>query len=177
MDAQRTDSADAGSPTIASPRLRSGLDAVDREIVALLQEDGRRSNASIARTVGVSESTVKKRLDRLIGRGVIRVFAALSPSAVGLMADVLVGISVRPGAVFDVGKALRTMDEVVYLAYVTGRYDIFVEVLLTDPDELLHFLAKRLSDVEGIVSLETLFIMRTAKASSLYLQLADQATS
>jgi Lrp/AsnC family transcriptional regulator for asnA, asnC and gidA len=177
MQSRGTESTVGRRSAVALPAVLSDLDAVDRGIVALLQEDGRRTNASIARSVGVSESTVKHRLSRLISRGVIRIFAALSPAAVGLMADVLVGISVKPGAMFDVGEALRKMDEVVYLAYVTGRYDIFVEVLLADPDELLHFLAKRLSDVEGIVSLETLFIMRTAKASSLYLQLAEVAAS
>jgi DNA-binding Lrp family transcriptional regulator len=85
--------------------------------------------------------------------------------AVGLMTDVLVGITVRPGTVFDVGEALCKMDEVVYLGYVTGRYDLFFEVLLTDPDELLHFLANRLSDVKEIVSLETFVVMRNEKIS------------
>ena len=149
-----------------SPRLHlSDLDSVDRRIITLLQDDGRCSNASIARAVGVSESTVKNRLDRLINHGVLRVLGILSPMAVGLMTDVLVGITVRPGTVFDVGEALCKMDEVVYLGYVTGRYDLFFEVLLTDPDELLHFLANRLSDVKEIVSLETFVVMRNEKIS------------
>jgi len=141
----------------------SDLDSADIKIIALLQANVRRTNASIAREVGVSETTVKKRVDRLIDSGVLRTLAVVNPEAVGLMADVLVGIRVQPGTTFAVGDALSTMAETVYVGYVTGRFDIIAQVLVSDPQELLHFMSTRITHIEGIVSLETFFIMHNSK--------------
>ena len=139
------------------------LDKVDLQIIALLQESARRSNVSIARQVGVGETTVKKRIERLTENGVIRVLAAVNPVAVGLTADVLVGICVKPGTIHEVGDALSVRSEVVYLGYVTGRFDIITQVLVPDPQELLEFLSTRIAHIENIVSLETFFIMHNEK--------------
>ncbi len=139
------------------------LDSVDLKIIALLQEDARRSNVSIARQVGLNETTVKKRIARLTDNGVIRVLAAVNPPAVGLTADVLVGICVKPGTIYAVGDALSAMSETIYLGYVSGRFDIITQVLVSDPQELLNFLSTRIAHIDGIVSLETFFIMHNEK--------------
>ena len=141
------------------------LDSIDRQIIALLQEHGRRTNADIARLINVSESTVKNRISRLIDNGILRILAVLNPQVLGFHSDVLVGIRVAhaQGKLMEVGNALKAMNEVVYLGYVTGRYDILIEVLLRDPDELFHFLRERLLEIPGIISTETFYVMRTEK--------------
>jgi Lrp/AsnC family transcriptional regulator for asnA, asnC and gidA len=95
--------------------------------------------------------------------GALRVLAVLDPMAVGLVADVLVCINVKPGSLYDVGDALSEMNDVIYVGYVTGRYDLIIEVVLRDPDDLLQFLAERITGIADIVSLETFFIMRNQK--------------
>ena len=55
------------------------MDELDAKIIAMLQEDGRASNASIARNVGVSEGTVRRRLKRLVDDNFIQVIAMLNP--------------------------------------------------------------------------------------------------
>ena len=70
------------------------LDAIDRQVVSLLIEDGRISSAEITRRIGhVSERAVRYRIERLIRTGVIRVGAVVMPQAVGfpVIGDVLVG--------------------------------------------------------------------------------------
>ena len=139
------------------------LDRIDRQIIALLQEHGRRANADIARLIKVSESTVKNRINRLIDNGILRILAVLNPQVLGYHSDVLVGIRVAQGKLKEVGNALKAMNEVVYLGYITGRYDILIEVVLRDPDELFHFLRERLLEIPGIISTETFYVMRTEK--------------
>jgi Lrp/AsnC family transcriptional regulator for asnA, asnC and gidA len=139
------------------------FDAIDMRIISLLQEYGRRSNADIARTVGLSESSVKNRIDRLIDTGTIKVLAVLNPKSVGYKANALIGIRVVPGKAEKVRRALSSLNEVLYLAVVTGRYDILIEVLLPHPDELYDFISKHVHKIPGIASTETYYVMRTQK--------------
>ena len=139
------------------------LDETDIAIVRLLQEQGRTPNAQIARTLGVSEPTIRKRIDRLFQDEVIKVTAVLNPRKTGYATDVLVGIRVDPGRMLEVGRVLAGLDQVVYLGYVTGRYDILVEMLFRDDEALFHFLQRELPSIGGIVSTETSHVLRTGK--------------
>jgi len=139
------------------------LDEVDLGIMARLQEDGRMSNAGIARSVGVSESTVKKRIDRLVERGIMRVLAVVDPISFGHGEHMMAGINVRPGTATDVGSALAKMPEVAFIAYFLGRYDIWMEVFTPDKDSLLDFLSERLEGMDDILNIETFSVLRTQK--------------
>ncbi len=77
--------------------------------------------------------------------------------------DVLVGICVKQGKLEETGEALKKLNEVVYLGYITGRFDIMAEVLLHDAEELLYFLRERLGKISGIVSTETFFVLKNEK--------------
>ncbi len=139
------------------------IDEIDRKIIRLLQENGRRTNADIARSIKMSEATVKNRIDKLIENGIVRVLAVLNPKTLGFLANALLGIRVLPGNLEKVGDSLASINEVVYLGYVTGRYDILIEVLLRDPDEFFDFISNHVHKISGIVSTETFYIMRTQK--------------
>jgi len=139
------------------------LDDTDIAIVRLLQEHGRTSNAQIARDLGVSEATVRKRIDRLFQDEVIKVTAVLNPRKLGYTSDVLIGIRVAPGRLLEVGRVLAALDQVVYLGYVTGSYDILTEMLFRDDEELFHFLEQEMPSIDGVVSTETSHVLRTGK--------------
>ncbi len=144
-------------------RMLDDLDAIDIAIVRLLQEQGRTTNAHIARQLGVSEPTIRKRIDRLVQDEIIKVVAVLNPRKTGYQTDVLVGIRVQPGSLLVVGEALSRVEEVVYLGYTTGRHDILVEMLFRDDDALFEFLNGRLPSLGPIVSTETYHVLRTGK--------------
>ncbi len=154
----------------------SELDATDLQIMATLQEDGRRSNASIARAVGVSESTVKKRIDRLVQRGIMRVLAVVDPISFGHGEHLMAGINVKPGTATEVGSALATMPEVAFIAYFLGRYDIWMEVFAPDKDSVLDFLSQRLSGLDDILNIETFSVLRTQKVEYYNWSLQDGRT-
>lgn len=144
-------------------RVLDDLDATDLAIVRLLQEQGRRSNADIARALGVSEPTIRKRIDRLVADEIIKVVAVLNPRKTGYQTDVIVGIRVEPGSLLAVGEALARREEVVYLGYMTGRHDIVVEMLFRDDEALFDFLEGQLPTLGAIVSTETHHVLRTGK--------------
>lgn len=139
------------------------LDKIDRKIIILLQENGRRTNADIARFISMSEATVKNRINRLIKSGTLKILAVLNPQVLGYLTDITVLIQVQPGQLEKVGKKLLTLNEVVYLSYVTGNVDIIIEVLLQKPDELFEFISKTLGGISEIRSTESDYIMRTDK--------------
>jgi Lrp/AsnC family transcriptional regulator, regulator for asnA, asnC and gidA len=141
------------------------LDDVDRTIISLLQEEGRRSNAEIARVVGVSQTTVKNRIDRMVQAGIMRVLAVVDPAAAGHAQHMFIGIHVKPGSAAAVGNALTELHEVAFLAFLVGRYDVMIEVFAPDPDSLLEFLSERIAGIPDIVSLETFSVLRTEKVN------------
>src|SRR5579885_2255980 len=70
-------------------RTLSDLDEIDLRIVQLLQENGRRSNSDIARQIGVSEPTVRKRIERLVQDRIIKVVAVFNPRRTGYTSSAL----------------------------------------------------------------------------------------
>jgi Lrp/AsnC family transcriptional regulator for asnA, asnC and gidA len=79
------------------------LDAIDRQIVALLSEDGRISSAEMTRRIGhVSERAVRYRIERLTRAGVVKITAIVNPQAVGYRVTGDVIIEVSPGMLQDV---------------------------------------------------------------------------
>lgn len=139
------------------------LDATDFALIRHLQDDARISNARLARKVGVSEPTVRKRLDMLIGEGIVRTTAILDPKKTGYECDVIIALQVEPTRLFEVGRQFSSFDQVVYLGYTTGRFHILVELLFEDIQGYATFLEEQLSRVEGIVSFETSQVLRAER--------------
>ena len=127
------------------------LDAIDRQIVSLLIEDGRTSSAEITRRIGhVSERAVRYRIERLIRTGVIRVSAIVMPQAVGfpVIGDVLVDVA--PGKLQDVAAQLVEFPTVSYVAGSVGEGDLSVQVYARDTEELLRFVNEVIGKVPGV---------------------------
>ena len=73
------------------------MDELDRKIIEILQLDGRASNARIAREVGVSEGTVRRRLRRLIQDNVVKIIAVPNLDKMGYSTAALIGLQTAPG--------------------------------------------------------------------------------
>ena len=144
------------------------LDDVDRHIMKLLRRDGRLTYAHIARTVGVSEPTVRKRVDRLLHAGAIYIVARVNPAPIGFPIDAVVGIRVKRGHLMEVGRKLAEMENVAYVSYLTGSFDIMIEAFLADMEDLFKFLNQDLEQIEGISHTETWHVLRTDKFNYMW---------
>jgi len=131
------------------------VDELDRRIIELLQRDGRTSNAKIARGLGVSEGTVRRRLARLLQEEVIRVVAIAEPDRLGYHTSAFIGLQVGPGKVEAVATKLAGLSETEHVAITTGAYDIFTWVNLASAEALASFLHTKVGTVEGVRHTET----------------------
>ena len=102
------------------------MDELDQRIISLLQVDGRVSNAEIARTLGIAEATVRRRVSRLIHDDVFRITAVPDIQKMGYSTTALVGVEAQPGRADEVAEALAKLEEVHYGAVTTG--DVFIWV-------------------------------------------------
>ena len=122
------------------------LDAVDRQLLSLLQSDGRMPAAALARQVGVSRGTVQNRLDRLVSEGVVLGFGVRLAGAAGAAVRAMMTIEVRSSDVRAVVAALRRMPEVGRVCSTNGRWDLVAEIGTPD----LAALDRVLTAVRGL---------------------------
>lgn len=114
------------------------MDPVDRQILALLVEDGRRTYDDIARRVSLSAPAVKRRVDRLRRSGALRGFTALiDHSALGDRTEALIELFFAPGTLLEeVTRTLLAHPEVVEAWSVTGEADAIARVRTQDNGDL-----------------------------------------
>ena len=132
-------------------------DRTDWKIIALLNEDGRMSNAEIARQLGdVSSRTVSNRIHTLTEQGIINIRSIVNPEAVGygVLADVF--IEVEPGHVRDVAEHMADLPQVSYAACATGDTDVIISVRARNINELYDFVIETLSKVPGVRHTQTI---------------------
>jgi len=138
-------------------------DALDRQIILFLQRDGRASYVDMARTLGVSEATTRRRVERLLKAGIIEVTACVEPRQVGLEAEALVYIQVDLDKLTQVGQRLAAMPEVREVIYTSGAQDLVLRVVLPSGNDLLPFLTRRVAAIPGIKSTQTSYVLQAEK--------------
>jgi Lrp/AsnC family transcriptional regulator, regulator for asnA, asnC and gidA len=138
------------------------LDEVSKAIIEQLQQDGRRSYASIGKVVGLSEAAVRQRVQRLTESGVMQIVAVTDPLELGFARQAMVGIRVT-GPVVPVADAIAELDEVDYVVVTAGSYDLLVEVVAESDEHLLEIISGRIRAIEGVVGTETFMYLRLLK--------------
>ena len=139
------------------------MDELDIKIVNELQRDGRMPFTDIAKTLNVSEGTVRNRVARLIDEQVIHIVGMLDPTHVGFQAPAMIGVTVQPAMLERVAETIASFQEVSYLIMVSGEFDLFVEVFCRDRDDLADFLNQKLHQVNGVVRTQTFMTLKIFK--------------
>ena len=137
------------------------IDDTDREIVRLLQADGRMPYAQLAQQIGLSDAASRQRVNRLISKGVINIVAVTDPVKIGLSHQALVGITVT-GDVRKMAAEVGTMEDVVYVVMTAGRYDLLVELVCGDADRFIDSLdaIRSLDRIESVEAMPYLGITK-----------------
>lgn len=141
------------------------LDAIDRRLLAILQKDGRTSNADLARAVKMAPSAVFERVRRLERDGVIRGYGAqLDPRALecSLLAFVLVRTDERTGENIA-GAELARVPEVLEVHHVAGQDSYLAKVRVRDPETLGRLLRERFGAIPGVRSTMSTIALETLK--------------
>jgi Lrp/AsnC family transcriptional regulator, regulator for asnA, asnC and gidA len=174
---RRSSRSSAASPREArrpcrGPRRRSfapaRVDDLDRAVIGLLRQDGRRPFTDIARRVGVTEATVASRVDRLLNAGAMRIIAHANWPVMGYPVNISLSIKAARGRVEEVGGRLETLPYVTFAGYTTGDYDMIAEAFLPDDASLLDFLNVQVGGIPGVESAETWHILRVSKVNYMW---------
>jgi Lrp/AsnC family transcriptional regulator for asnA, asnC and gidA len=139
------------------------MDELDKLILQTLQEDGRTPFTQIARKAGVSETTIRTRYQNLVEEGIVRTVGIVDPYALGFHAPALIGLSVEPGTIDEVARAITDLPEVSYLVMTLGPFDLVVEVFCRDLPHLTSLITQQIHLIPGVRSTETLMIARSYK--------------
>jgi DNA-binding Lrp family transcriptional regulator len=141
------------------------LDEIDRRLLALLRDDGRRPASSLAAALGVSRGTVQNRIARLLREGVIQGFTVrMQPEAewAGRAVRAITTIEIRGRATANVLHALRGFPEVRALHTTNGRWDVVAEIDAENLEALDQAL-NRTRMLDGVASTETSILLSTQK--------------
>lgn len=126
------------------------VDQLDYEILQALHQDARVAASEIARITGANERTIRKRIDRLVNEGVIRMSAIVNPHAFGYVTAADIFLEVDPASEDEVIQTLMAMPEVTYVAYGQGSKDVSIEARFKDNDALREFLRHTLAGMAGV---------------------------
>jgi Lrp/AsnC family transcriptional regulator for asnA, asnC and gidA len=147
-----------GQPTLTG----GSVDDVGKRLIEELQQDGRRSYAALAKTVGLSEAAVRQRVQRMVDSGVMQVVAVTDPLQVGFHRQAMIGLRVE-GDLVRVADELAKIDEVDYVVITAGSFDILLELVCEDDDHLLRVLSERIRQLPGVRDSETFVYLKLTK--------------
>jgi Lrp/AsnC family transcriptional regulator for asnA, asnC and gidA len=135
------------------------VDATNIEIIRHLK-NGRKSYKKIADELGLTESTIRSRVSKLIKDGFLEITGLFDPSAIPGHELVLVGVKLNTMNLVKKGEEFNKLKGVVSVKVVTGRYDLIITVLLNEEFKLLDFYKKEVSKINGVQSVETFVVYK-----------------
>ena len=145
------------------------IDNVDREILEMLQANGRIPNVEIARTVGMAPSAILERIRKLEERGYIEGYTVrlnFSKLQCGLLAYVLVRTEERVWQT-ETGDALRKIPEVQEVHHIAGEDCFLVKVRTKDTQALGRLLREEFGKIQTIRNTRTTIVLNTEKETSV----------
>lgn len=137
------------------------LDSLSKQIIEQLQQDGRRSYAAIGKAVGLSEAAVRQRVQRLVDVGAMQIVAVTDPLSLGFPRQAMVGIRCG-GDLQRVADHLAGMEEIDYVLITAGSFDLLIEVVCEDDDQLLEILG-RVRAIPSVTQTETFVYLKLCK--------------
>lgn len=145
------------------------MSETDRRILRALQENGRMTVQAIAERVGLSASPCLRRIRQLEDSGVISAYSAVVDQArVGLPVSVFISIKLERQRATELdrfAKAISAWPEVMECYLMTGQHDFLVRVVCADLSTYETFLRDRLTQIEGVKSIESSFALGQVKYS------------
>lgn len=146
------------------------LDAIDRTILAELQQHGRLSNLELAQRVRLSPSACLRRVKALEDNGVIAQYVALvSPRAVGKhgVSFTIINLETMNTPQLEAfERAVKDQPEVLDCFYVAGSNDYLIRFVYRDAEDLERFHSDVLMRLPGVARSNSLLVLRTVKKTT-----------
>ncbi|MGA9211485.1 Lrp/AsnC family transcriptional regulator [Kaistella sp.] len=144
--------------------MENKLDELDFLILKELQKDGRASFTEIADKLKVSISNIRTRVTKLIEEKTIQIVGRINPQNVGFNAYANIAVSVRPAHFIPkVVETLMKMPEVSFLANTSGEFDIEVDIMTKNNEQLHELVNKKIALIDGVFQTRTTLYMNVHK--------------
>jgi Lrp/AsnC family transcriptional regulator for asnA, asnC and gidA len=136
---------------------------IDKNNLAIIKHlrNGRKSYKKIAEDLCVSENTVRARVQKLIGEGVLNISGRVNPESIDGHRVVIVGVKLQSMDLVKKGEAFSNLKGVVAVSVVTGRFDLILIVLLKPGFGLLEFYTEEVSKISDVQSVETFVVYKS----------------
>lgn len=149
------------------PTVPPALDAVDLDLLRILQSDARRPVAALARDLGLAESTCAGRVRALTERGVVRGFVAdIDPAAVGYAVEAMISLRLTGHLrvrVESLRDDLAQVPGVIAIYNTSGGNDFLIHVATTSTDALRDFVLDQVANRPGVVHTETSLLFESTR--------------
>jgi len=147
--------------------MKTHLDEVDVQLLSLLQQDGRITNADLAKKVGLSPPSVLQRVRVLEKAGLIKgYFGILDAEKLGLRITALAMISLslhQEQPIERFRRSVNDIPEVLECYHVSGEFDFLLKIVVKDIRAYEQLIRERLSKIKGIQQIKTSFVLATTK--------------
>lgn len=147
------------------------LDETNKTIIRELKDDGRKPFSQIAQEIGVTENTVRARVNQMIRENILSISALVDPQTIPEMQVVIMGIKLKTMDLEKKAKEFMNLKGVISAVVVTGRFDLIVH-LVTSSDEdknLLNFFKFELSKISEVSDVETFVVYQAHNFKVPYL--------
>lgn len=140
------------------------MDAIDRQLLALLKHDGRASVTTLSGQLGVSRATVQSRIDRLKANGSIQRFTIdIAHGQTGDVIRAVMLVEVQGNLTRSVIRALRRLPEISDLHSTNGAWDLVAQIETPNLAEFDRTL-RDVREIKGILNSETCLLLNSAQA-------------
>ena len=144
---------------------KNTLDVIDEKIIELLRENSRLSFREIAERLGKTESTIRRRVKKLIDAGVIKKFTIVtSASRSGHDVYAFVRVITSVEKLDEVSEEVVKFDEVKQAYFLAGQCGVALMVRVPSVDALNEFIREKLADIPGVRGIETCIILHELKS-------------
>ncbi|MFB8198770.1 Lrp/AsnC family transcriptional regulator [Kitasatospora purpeofusca] len=142
-------------------------DGLDRALLAALAVDGRAPLAALAAAAGKPETTVRRRLAALVDGGLLFFDVDVDPRPLGFEVEAFCWLTVAPGRLAEVGRAMAEHPEVGFVAATTGPSNLVAGLVCRDTGAFYDYLTQGLGELEGVVAVETAPLLRSVKRAGM----------
>jgi Lrp/AsnC family transcriptional regulator for asnA, asnC and gidA len=139
------------------------LDDLDILLIRELQINPRQRPDFLSRKFGLYESTIRRRIQRLIDGNVIRIRAIIDPVILGYVCAATIGLTCNPDKIREVAESVASYNNVQYISICIGRYDIDIYVVFRKFSDLENFISVDLGSIPGLIHMETAMIHKVVK--------------
>jgi len=144
------------------------MDAIDLQILQILQKKARIPNVEVARTIGMAPSAVLERIKKLEARGIIEGYEVrLNPEMFNCAMIAFIHLQVKaPSQIIDTGKAVAGIEQVQEVHYLAGEDCLMAKIKVSGNKELESILRTQIACIPSIRNTKTYIALPTYKKTA-----------